>query len=142
MPVPLVGESRLPEPEPIDLYDHEIIEIQKIWDVIRDRHQKTYKNYDKVEAEITSRFADAGFVVHVNWHYWMLEGETQEGAMPVITITGRVEKHDFDHDRQVHEVTSNILGIPGQEGVIKTDKETLRNFLGDQGGHSHGHSHG
>lgn len=108
---------------PIELYDSEVDAIQRVWDTLRDRHQKSLKNFDQVEREIVSRFADAGFVVHVNWFKYAIDGVEQDGAaMPEITIVGRCDpKQEFDHDKQVAEVTRNILGIPGQEGVIKTD---------------------
>jgi hypothetical protein len=130
----------LPRP-PIDLYDHEVDAVQKIWDQLRDRHQKTFKNYDQVEREIVGRFAEAGFVVHVGWYRYAIGGQVQESAaMPEVTIVGRCDpKHEFDHDQQVHEVTKNILGLPGQEGVIKTDDgQAFRRFReGDEHGHSH-----
>ena len=146
MSVPLLGQplSALPPPEPIDLYDHEIIAITGISNKLMERHAGQWRNYRDIEREIHDRFNEAGFLVYVNWYYWMIDGQTQEGCLPEITVIGRTEKHDFDHDRQVHEVTHNILEIPGAEGVIKTDPDTVKNFLGGQGGghgHGHGHSH-
>ena len=39
----------------------------------------------------------------------------------MVDITGRVLGSFFDPDRQVHEVTSNLLELPGQEkGFIKS----------------------
>lgn len=109
-------------PQPIELLDSEVDTIQRVWDTLRARHQKSYKNYGSVEDEIKGRFADAGFVVAVNWFRYTIDGKLGEGASPEVTITGRCDpKYVFDHDRQVREVTSNILNIPGQEGVIRTD---------------------
>jgi hypothetical protein len=141
--VPLLGQQgELPPPEPIELYDHEILAITEIVNLLAHKHQKERRNYVHLEAEITDRFNEAGFLVYVNWYFWMLDGQTQEGCLPEITVIGRTaRKHEFDHDRQVSEVTKNILDIPGADGVIKTDKDTLKNFLGGQGGHGHGHSH-
>lgn len=112
---------------PIELYDHEVDQISKIWGELRQKHQKSYRNYGQVENEIKGRFADAGFAVAVNWFSYTIDGKQGEGASPEVTIIGRLDKHQFDHDRQVREVTSNILDLPGQEGVIKTD--------------GHGHQH-
>jgi hypothetical protein len=128
--------TTVPRP-PIELYDHEVDRIQAVWDRLRDRHQKATRNYDDVEREIVGRFAEAGFVAHVNWFRYEVDGVPQaDAAMPEVTIVGRCEPHDFDHDRQVHEVTANILGIPGQEGVIKTDDSgVFRNAR------EHGHHH-
>ncbi|MGH7869864.1 MAG: hypothetical protein ACREP9_20080 [Candidatus Dormibacteraceae bacterium] len=143
MSVPLLGQPKLPEPEPIDLYDHEVLAITEIVNTLTGRHSKMSRNYRAVEAEIHDRFNDAGFLVYVNWYFWMLDEQTQEGCLPQVTVIGRIDKkHEFDHDRQVHEVVNNILGIPGADGVIKTDKDTLKNFLGGNGGdHAHGHRH-
>lgn len=130
--------------QPIDLYDSEVEAIQTVWDTLRDRHQKSFKNYDQVEREITGRFADIGFVVQVGWFRYSIGGEVQEGAaMPEVTIVGRCDpKAEFDHDKQVHEVTSNILEIPGADGVIKTDAGGAYSKFREGGGdHGHGHSH-
>lgn len=108
--------------QPIELLDSEVDQIQKVWDLLRKKHQKSYRNYVGVESEIKGRFADIGFVVTVNWFKYAIDGQVGEGASPEITIVGRVNSgHQFDHDQQVKEVTSNILGLPGQEGVIRTD---------------------
>jgi hypothetical protein len=135
----------MPTPSPqIDLYDHEVNTIQQVWDTLRDRHQKSYRNYDLVEREIIGRFADAGFVAEVNWYGYAIGGQPQpDAAMPEISIVGRCDpKHEFDHDQQVSEVTKNILDLPGQEGVIKTDEgEAFRKFREGGGDHGHGHSH-
>lgn len=133
----------VPRP-PIELYDHEVDQIQKVWDQLRDRHQKGFRNFDAVEREITGRFADEGFIVQVNWYRYEIDGVPQDGsAMPEVTIVGRCDpKHEFDHDQQVHEVTSNVLDLPGQEGVIKTDDgDAFRKFREGGGDHGHGHSH-
>jgi hypothetical protein len=132
--------TTVPAPQAIELYDHEVDRIQQVWDRLRDRHQKAFRNYDAVEREITGRFADAGFVVTVSWFSYALDGIPQAGAaMPEVTIVGRCEPHQFDHDQQVAEVTRNVLGIPGQEGVIKTDPGgTFRQFR-ESGGHGHHH---
>jgi hypothetical protein len=133
--------TTVPRP-PIELLDSEVDAIQKVWDALRDRHQKAFRNYDDVEREIVGRFADAGFIVHVSWYKYAIDGVPQsDAASPEITIVGRCDpKHEFDHDRQVHEVTSNILDIPGQEGVIKTDQGDTFKWFEEGGSHGH-HSH-
>lgn len=133
--------TEVPRP-PIELLDSEAERVIRIWDSLRDRHQKVLRNYDAIEREITGRYADEGFVVHVNWYRYSIDGVPQDGAMPEVSIVGRCDpKHQFDHDRQVHEVTSNILGLPGQEGVIRTDQgDAFKNFrAGHGGGHDHSH---
>lgn len=136
----------VPRP-PIDLLDSEVDRIQKVWDQLRDRHQKGLRNFDAVEREITGRFADEGFVVHVNWFRYEIDGVPQtDAAMPEVTIVGRCDpKHVFDHDQQVREVVDNILDLPGQEKgeVIKTDLgRTYKDFReghGSAAGHDHHH---
>lgn len=129
----------------LDLYDHEVEEILRLQMRLNEKARYGRHNYTDFEREIRERFAGIGFTVEVNWYGFSVGGRPQEGAMPEVTVTGRTDAgHVFDKDRQVHEVTHNILGIPGEEGVIKTDPDTLRNFTEGNGGHrhgGHGHSH-
>jgi hypothetical protein len=130
-----------------DLYDHEVANIIKVQERLRERYSGEMRNYTAFEDEARNRFAEIGFIVQVDWYEFSVGGQLQEGAaLPEITITSRTARPgEFDHDRQVSEATSNLLEIPGEEGVIRTDPETLRRFLGEQdGNHSHGghgHSH-
>lgn len=126
--------------ELVDLLDSEVDAIQKIWDRLRAKHQKSSRNYEAVEREIKDEFARIGLVASVKWFTYAVNGQRQDGAMPEISVVGRVEKTEFDRDRQVREVTSNILGIPGQEGVIKVDPDTYRRFREGNSGHG-GHHH-
>jgi hypothetical protein len=122
----------------IELYDHEVDEAFGVLARLQDRAAAKSHNYTDFEREIRERFAEIGFVVHVNWHGYSVGGQVQAGsAMPEVTITGRTDpKFAFDPDRQVHEVTANILEIPGQEGVIKTDPAAMRGLLdGNDRGH-------
>ena len=128
----------------LDLLDSEVKQIFEVTALLRQRASAKQHNYSDYQREVEDRFAEIGFTVDVSWYSYGFEGSPgamANSAMPEITITGRVVPKAFDRDRQVHEVTSNILGIPGQEGVIRTDPETLKRFLGDQGGNGHGHSH-
>lgn len=125
-----------------DLYDHEVEEILQLQQLLTDKARYGRHNYTDFEREIRERFAGIGFTVEVSWYGFSRGGQPQEGAMPEVTVTGRTDgKHVFDKDRQVHEVTHNILGIPGEEGVIKADRDTVRNFMEGNGGHGHGHGH-
>jgi len=127
----------------LDIYDSELEKILAVTALLRERGATKQHNYEAFQREIEGRFADIGFRVEVNWYTFGYEGtpgEVDGSAMPEITITGRILPEAFDRDRQVHEVTRNVLGIPGQEGVIKTDPETLKRFLGEQGA-GHGHAH-
>jgi hypothetical protein len=125
----------------IELYDHEVDEALGVLAKLQDRAAARSHNYTDFEREIRERFAEIGLTVHVNWHGYSVGGQVQEGsAMPEVTITGRTDpKFAFDPDRQVHEVTANILDLPGQEGVIKTDPAAMRGLL-DGSDHGNGHS--
>lgn len=123
-----------------NLYDHEVEEILQVQQLLNARAGAKKHNYADFEKEIRGRFAGIGFTVDVNWYTFEAGGKPQEGAMPEITVTGRTEKVSWDPDRQVHEAVHDVLGL-GEEGWIKTDPETLRNFREGNGGHGHGHHH-
>lgn len=124
----------------LDLYDHEVEEILQLQLKLNDRARHRRHNYNDFDREIREAFAEIGFTVAVNWHEFEIAGQKQEGAMPEVTVTGRTDpSFVFDKDRQVHEATHNVLEIPGEDGVIKTDPETLKRFM--DGGGEHGHSH-
>ena len=105
--------------KPIDVYDHEVEQIIAVQNQLLARCG-AMRNYGDFEREIKERFAEIGFAAQVTWHTYSLGGKPQEGALPDVTLTGRLERREFDHDRQVAEVTRNVLNIPGQEGVIKS----------------------
>jgi hypothetical protein len=126
----------------LDVYDTEVEQIFGVLSRLQDRARFRRHNYNDFDREIREAFAEIGFTVEVNWHEFEVAGQKQEGAMPEVTVTGRTDPgFEFDKDRQVHEVTANVLDLPGETGVIKTDPDTLKNFMEGQGGHEHGHSH-
>ncbi|MCW2929905.1 MAG: hypothetical protein JWM19_867 [Actinomycetia bacterium] len=119
----------------LDTYDHEVEAILALLASLNERAKARRHNYGDFEREIREKFAGLGFTVDVNWYEFEVSGRKQDGAMPEITVTGRTDKDfTFDPDRQVHEVTSDVLGL-GDEGVIKTDKETVSRLLDGHGGH-------
>ncbi len=127
----------------LDIHDSEMAQALDVLARLRDRSRFRRHNYNDFDREIREAFAEIGLTVEVNWYGFAVGGQVQEGAMPEVTITGRTDpSFVFDKDRQVHEVTSNVLGLPGEDaGVIKTDRDTVRNFLEGNGGHDHGHPH-
>ena len=126
----------------LDLYDHEVEQILQLQVRLNDRARYRRHNYNDFDREIREGFAAIGFTVEVNWHKFAVGGQEQEGAMPEVTVTGRTEEHVFDKDRQVHEVTNNVLGLPSEDaGVIKADRETVKRFMEGNDGHGHGHPH-
>jgi hypothetical protein len=127
----------------LDIHDSEVEQIFGVLARLQDRARFRRHNYNDFDREIREAFAEIGFTVAVNWHEFEVDGQKQDGAMPEVTVTGRTDpSFTFDKDRQVHEVTNNILEIPGEDGVIKTDPETLKRFMdGSGGGHARGHGH-
>jgi hypothetical protein len=113
----------------LDVHDTEVDQIFKVLERLQDRARYRRHNYNDFDREIREAFAEIGFTVQVNWHEFSREGQKQDGAMPEVTVTGRTDPgFVFDNDRQVHEVTANVLDLPGATGVIKTDPETLKRF--------------
>lgn len=126
----------------LDLYDHEVKQVIGLMELLNERARSGPLNYGDFEREVRDRFATLGFTVDVNWYRFSVDGAEQDGAMPEVTLTGRTDgKFQFDPDRQVHEAVRNVLELPGEDGWISTDKETLRNFLEGNGHHEHGHRH-
>jgi hypothetical protein len=126
----------------LDLYDHEVKAVIELLAELNERAQAKQHNYGDFEREIRDRFAKLGFTVDVNWYEYALGEKKQDGAMPEITVTGRTDdKFQFDPDRQVHEAVHNVLELPGEEGWISTDPDTLKRFTEGQGGHGHDHGH-
>lgn len=105
----------------LDIHDSEILEIEKILNMLKARTAQGSLEYDSFQREIKERFYEIGFVVDVLWY----ETNMAEVKMPEIVIKGRTEsRFVFDRDRQVHEVTRDILDL-GTGGVIKADKATM-----------------
>jgi hypothetical protein len=101
------------------VYDHEILAVEKVLQRLRER-SASRRDLSDFDREIRQRFEDIGFVVRVDWYDTNVEGT----FMPEITMIGRVEKVDFDFDKQVAEVTGDILEL-GDGGVISTPREAL-----------------
>jgi hypothetical protein len=105
--------------ELVNVLDSEIRELQ---DVLRTLNDKTYRSHNLAafEREIVERFQESGFVVDVKWYETNAEGV----FAPEVEVTGRCQplgSDGFDHDRQRHEVVTNVLGLPEADaGVIKT----------------------
>ena len=107
----------------IDLYDSEIIKIEKVMMILRNRSTSA-RNYEDFSREIKERFQDIGLVVDVVWYETNVTGV----LMPEIVVKARTEAKVFDRDQMTHEVTSDLLGL-GEGGVIKTDKEKVAQMM-------------
>lgn len=136
--IPILGQSR-PQPQgpnapgltvACEVYDTEIIEIEKVLGALSERATRGRLNFDAFDREIKDRFHKIGFLVDVAWYHT----DVAETKIPEIVIKDRTEARDFDYDRQVHEVTNDVLEL-GDKGVIKSDPKAL-----ESSGHQ-GHRH-
>lgn len=102
----------------IDLYDHEILEVERAWQAVQSK-QGRMVDLESYRREIVERFAERGFRVDVDVYETNHEGLYHFE----VTIRDRQEPiKEFDFDRQVHEVTNDLLDL-GEGGVIKTEKK-------------------
>lgn len=121
----------------IDVYDSEILEIEKVLGILRER-STTRRNYEDFQREIKERFFDIGFIVDVVWYSTNLA----DTNMPEVVMKGRVEAKEFDREKMSAEVTGDILKM-GTGGVIATDKNKVAammdgSYKGDaKGVHKH-----
>lgn len=114
----------------IDLYDHDLLAIDKGPVAWMTRHQGSSMGLEHFRRAAEEQFAEVGFRATVKCY------ETNEAGTYAfdIEINGRIEKHDFDFDRQVHEVTSGVL-LGEASGTIKTS-DAMKNV--DLKGHKCG----
>lgn len=117
--------------ELLDVYDHEVeaiiglqVRITTAWQdrLLTCPPLAWATTIARFEHEVAEQFAEIGFVASVE----MMANPDLGGMMcPTIQVTGRTEAIDFDPDRQVHEVTHDLLGL-GEEhsAVIDTSKMT------------------
>lgn len=117
----------------IDLHDSEILRIERVVNVLNER-RGTSLPLEAFRREIIERFAEqAGLKVNVK-----VFTTTQEGLYAfTVEIIDRLGG-EFDPDRQVHEVTNDLLEL-GEGGVIKT--QVTDSGLHVVGGHAHGGHH-
>lgn len=111
---PVEAENQSDLTRAFQVYDHEVLKIEKVLERLRQR-ASSRRVLDDFDREARQRFEDIGFVVKINWYETNVEGT----FMPEIEVVGRTERHDFDHDRMVHEVTGDLLET-GNGGVIKS----------------------
>jgi regulator of RNase E activity RraB len=106
----------------VEVNDSDILRIEKgpyAW--MRDQQFKRM-NLEEFRKAVIEKFAEVGFVADVLTY-------NTDGGADVFAFDVVVKERlggEFDPDRQVHEVVSNILELPDQDkGWIKTD-ESLR----------------
>lgn len=102
----------------IELYDHEVIAIDKGPVAWMTQQQGSAMSLEEFRIAAEGKFADIGILASVKTF------ETSEPGTYAfdVEIYGRTHAHEFDFDRQVHEVVNNLLDDPGQEkGFINTE---------------------
>lgn len=104
-----------------EIYDSEIDKIHRLTDALNTKYKQGVRDVQGAQDEIKERFAGIGFVVTVKWWETNVEGL----YLPEVEFTGRTDPNFvFDQNQQVHEVTSDLLGL-GEGGVIKSDLSSL-----------------
>lgn len=121
--------------ELVDLYDHEVAQIVTEFEKVRARwdeplHLASGKSFETVLAqfiaEVKERFAEIGFIVSVI----MAPNEDLYGMpSPTIQVEGRIESLSFDPDRQVHEVTHDVLGLGAEHSAVIDTKHATKEQL-------------
>lgn len=108
----------------VDLYDSEVIAVRGVIEALNQTRHTKATSVEGWRREIVQRFEDIGLKVRVVLHE-IEEVEVGTGVTPgqiltSITIVGRLDEMkvgEFDHDRQKHEVRSNILGVDQPEAT-------------------------
>lgn len=121
-----------------ELYDSDILAIETGPLLYAQQRSGHRLNIDRFCKDLTEQFAAIGLGVDVKVYT-----TAQEGTWAFeVEIQRRLEKQEFDYDRMVHEVTNNILEMPGQDkGFINTAEamnELLRKERSGELKHGHG----
>jgi hypothetical protein len=126
----------------IQLYDSEIIEIEKVLEALNKRKgQRT--DYERWTSETKERFGKIGLAVSVLWYEAGVQRadgslEKVDGTLiPEIVVKSRIEQHTFDHEQMSHEVQSDLLQL-GTGGKLKVTAEDARKALQSARDHKHG----
>jgi hypothetical protein len=130
----------------VNLYDSEIIAIEKVLEKLNGRREKTARmSYEAFTDEVKNRFHEIGLVVSVLW--FEAGAEQPDGTLkkiegtliPEIVIKARTDAKTFafDHERMQHEVQSDLLEL-GTGGKLKLTAEDARKILATEQGHKHG----
>lgn len=70
--------------------------------------------------EVTQRFAEIGFVVHIEWKDVDVDDHSDKlWFIPTLSVTGRTERVEIDHERLAREV--QLGEADGKAGVLRED---------------------
>ena len=109
----------------IDLHDSDIDKMDKGPLAYAKSKAGTSMNIDQFAKDMKEQFANIGFNVEVKVY-----DTDQQGTYAFeVEIQGRNALSLFDPDRQVHEVTSNFLQLPGEQTGFIPSKEGIDRLL-------------
>jgi hypothetical protein len=115
----------------VDLYDHEVLALEGVLNKLHEK-QRSHQNLEAFRKEIVERCAEIGIAV-----YAKIYETNEEGVYAFeVEIRGRTEGgFVFDPDRQVAEVTEDILDLlPASE---KGEKIKTSGLIVPGGSHKH-----
>jgi hypothetical protein len=100
-----------------ELYDSDVLAMEPVYRWAVEQQGKRLPLED-FRQKLTHKFYDHGFVVNVKAYT-----TTEEGVYAFdVEVLRKIEKKEFDYDKQVHQVVSNVLDLPDQAGGwIKAD---------------------
>lgn len=128
------GNVQSADPD-FQLYDHEIIAMEQGPLAWMKSKQGTSMELEDFRRAAVEKFHDTGFLV-----YLKVFDTTEKGVYAFeVEILGRVEKKEFDFDRQVHEVVGNLLELPDQAGGWIDTDAALRQAEADAKARKHRH---
>jgi hypothetical protein len=111
-----------------NIHDSEIKEFEKkVLEPALER-QGLATDLDSWRNRIIERSREIGFVVDVLVFSTTADGRNAIPGLYAFDFVLKRRLKEFDPDRQVHEVTNDILGL-GDKGVIKTDHGVLRDLM-------------
>lgn len=103
-----------------DINDYELLKLEEINNWAAAQQGKSVP-IDQFTKDLEEKFNEVGFTVEVKVY-----DTDQSGAYAFgVEITGRTADSQFDPDRMVHEVTSNLLELPGQDKGFIPSKEGI-----------------
>lgn len=119
----------------VELYDSDLLKMEKGPLRWMKSKQGSSMDLEAFRRGAEEQFGEVGFEVNVKCY-----DTNQDGMFAFeVDILRRVNRRfTFDYDQMIHEVTSNILEIPGQEkGFIKAPQGAEARRLAQQKPHKH-----
>lgn len=103
----------------VELYESDIKRINEVCQKLG-RWVGTKSDYDAFFNEAQNLFNNAGFAISIQYKVYA-DGSVPDQMPYQFTITSRLRKEAFDHERQSWEVQHNVLGSDPNPGAIQPD---------------------